>query len=64
MSRQEKFIALVVIAAIYALALGALFFVTVPSANKDLMLMLLTPLAGAFGYISGRPSQPGAEPKT
>lgn len=64
MSRQEKFAALLIIAGIYAAALGCLFFVTVPSANKDLVLMLLTPLAGAFGYVSGRPTQPGAEPKT
>lgn len=64
MSRQEKFWVLIVIALIYTAALGCLFFVTVPSANKDLVLMLLTPLAGAFGYVSGRPAQPpSAEPK-
>lgn len=58
MTRQEKFTAMLLVAAIYAAALGCLLFFTVPAANKDLVLMMLSPLAAAFGYIAGKPTAP------
>lgn len=43
--------------------IGTLLFVPVPTGNKEMLQMLLMPLAGVFGFLVGYKPERPAEPK-
>ena len=60
MNKQQRDWLLFLVALGFFAVIGGLFFVPVPSENRDFLQMMLMPLSGAFGFLVGY--KPQAEP--